>query len=143
MTKRVAELGLAASLALAASWLEFMLPPILPNVPGVKLGLANCVILVLLYRRGIRFALLTDAARCVLAGLLFSGLWGLAYSLSGALTSFAAMALLYKSKRFSILGISVCGGAIHNIAQLSVAALTLGTAELTFRAWFSPLLLTG
>jgi heptaprenyl diphosphate synthase len=142
MSKRIAALGISLALCVAASYVEFLLPPVLPNVPGVKLGLANCIILVLMYRYGTGFALITNIARCALAGILFSGIWGLAYSLGGALVSFAAMAVLRKTQLFSIAGISICGGALHNMAQLAVAALVLDSG-VTFSVLYSPLILTG
>ncbi|MDR0937289.1 MAG: Gx transporter family protein [Oscillospiraceae bacterium] len=142
MSKRIAALGITLALCVAASYVEFLLPPVLPNLPGVKLGLANCVVLVLLYRYGTGFALSVNVVRCVIAGVLFSGIWGLIYSLGGALVSFTAMAALRKTKRFSVLGISICGGATHNMAQLAIAALVLNNAA-TFSVLYAPLLLAG
>ena len=48
-TKRVATLGVIASLALLLSYVEFLLPPLFVAVPGIKLGLPNVAILFVLY----------------------------------------------------------------------------------------------
>ena len=70
--------------------------------------------------------------------MTFGNAYSFAYSLAGAALSLAVMALLRRTGRFSILGVSVAGGVSHNIAQILVAVAALGTGRL---AWYLPALL--
>jgi len=97
--------------------------PILPAIPGIKLGLANLVILTALYMTETKYALIINIVRILLTGFLFTGMTGILYSMAGALLSFLVMCLLKKSSHFSVIGVSLAGGAAHNTGQLSVAVL--------------------
>jgi len=130
--KRIAFCGVLLSAALAVSYIETLIPPFLPSIPGIKLGLANIVTLYLLYCRSAKIAFVVGVLRVILAGLMFSGLWTMLYSLSGMLVSFAAMVLLKKASKFSVIGVSIAGGVAHNMAQLAVAVLTLGNVGLFY-----------
>ena len=70
--------------------------------------------------------------RIVLTGLTFGGLFSMLYSLAGGLLSFVVMALLSRSGRLHIAGVSICGGVMHNIGQLAVAMLVLETVNVWF-----------
>ena len=72
--RRVALTGLMASLALIFSYVEVLFP-FNAGIPGVKLGLANLVPLIILYRLDARYAFAANLIRVILAGLLFSGLF--------------------------------------------------------------------
>lgn len=128
-TKQLARFALLTALALVLSWLEAQLP-VFFAVPGMKLGLANLVVLVTLYLSGSRQALLLNLLRIALAALLFGNTVSLLYSLVGGLLSFLVMALLKKTGRFSQAAVSVAGGISHNVGQLLAAMLLLETAAL-------------
>lgn len=129
MPRKIAMGALMVALSLVLSYLELMLP--LPvAVPGVKIGLANVCVLFMLYAYGARAALCVSVLRVLLAGFLFGSLSALLYALSGALLSLGVMALLRKSRAFSLRGVSVAGGVSHNVAQMAVAALVARTAGL-------------
>ncbi|MDR2664968.1 MAG: Gx transporter family protein, partial [Oscillospiraceae bacterium] len=119
--RRVALLGLSLALGVLAGYVERALPSPVPAVPGIKLGIANIVPLYLMYRAGWRAALGMNVLRCLLAGLLFTGAWGTLYALSGAAASFVAMAAAKRARVFGVIGVSVAGGAAHNLGQLAVA----------------------
>ena len=70
-TRTLCRLALLTGVALVLSYLEGLLPPVVP-LPGVKLGLANLVTLFLLYRVGVAEAALVLAARILLSSLLFA-----------------------------------------------------------------------
>ena len=127
--RRIALSAMLASLALVFSYLEAILPWQSP-VPGVKLGLANLVVLVALYRMDAGYALAAGLVRVLLAGLLFSGLTGMIYSLAGSLLSFAVMLALKRTGLFSVLGVSLAGGVSHNMGQLLAAILTVSSPSL-------------
>ena len=127
--RRVALTGMMASLALIFSYVEVLFP-FNAGIPGVKLGLANLVPLIILYRLDARYAFAANLIRVILAGLLFSGLFAALYSLAGSLTSFLVMYLLKKTRLFSVIGVSTAGGVFHNRGQLIVAMLAVSGPQL-------------
>ena len=127
--RRVALTGLMASLTLIFSYVEVLFP-FNAGIPGVKLGLANLVPLIILYRMDARYAFAANLIRVILAGLLFSGLFAALYSLAGSLTSFLVMYLLKKTRLFSVIGVSTAGGVFHNLGQLIVAMLAVSGPQL-------------
>ena len=127
--RRVALTGMMASLALIFSYVEVLFP-FNAGIPGVKLGLANLVPLIILYRLDARYAFAANLIRVILAGLLFSGLFAALYSLAGSLTSFLVMYLLKKTHLFSVIGVSTAGGVFHNLGQLTVAMLAVSGPQL-------------
>ncbi len=120
ISKKIALCAVLATLALMFSYIE-MLFPLSIAIPGVKIGIANIVVIVALYLFDIKYALVVNIVRIAMAGLLFTGLFGALFALSGALLSMIIMALLKKSGMFSIIGVSMAGGAAHNLAQISLA----------------------
>ena len=139
--QQLAAIGMLSALALVLSFLESLIP-FQPGLPGIKLGLANLVIVFALYRMNVHSALLINTVRILLAGLLFSGLFGLLYSAAGAAASLAAMTLLLQINRkreqvgksilFSIFGVSMTGGVFHNLGQLLVAILFFSSLNLIY-----------
>ena len=123
---RVAVFGVFTALALIFSYVELLLP-INFGIPGAKLGLANLVIIIVLYKTDWKEALLLSVVRIVLAGFLFGNLFGILYSLAGGILSLAVMALLKRSGAFSIIGVSMAGGVSHNVGQLIMAMLVVET----------------
>ena len=122
--KRVATAALLVTLSLIFSYVEALIPSFVA-IPGIKLGLANLVILVALYELDIRYAFSINVLRIIISGLLFSGLFGIIYSMAGGLLSLFVMWLLKKTNLFSVIGISMAGGVFHNIGQLLVAAFLI------------------
>lgn len=134
---KVAKYGLFAALALMMSYVEMLLPiPLL--MPGMKLGLANVIMVVVLYDMDAKSAFFISLVRVMLAGLLFQGFAGLLYSLAGAFCSWLIMVLLKKSKHLSIVGVSVAGGVFHNVGQILVAAAVVENIKM---AYYLPVLL--
>ena len=127
----VSETALLASLALIFSYVEVLFP-FQAGIPGVKLGLANLVIVIALYKMSPKQAVMVNVIRVVMAGLLFSGLFGMLYSLAGSLVSFLVMRLLQKTDRFSVIGVSMAGGVAHNLGQLVIAMLLVSNAKLFY-----------
>ncbi|MBO5279812.1 MAG: Gx transporter family protein [Clostridia bacterium] len=131
-TKKVAFLGLSASLALLLSWIEFLLPPLYAAVPGIKIGLPNVVILVVLYLVGTKEAAAVSLVRLCVSSLLFGNPVMFVYSAAGAVLSLLLMILLKKLDRLSTVGVSVAGGVAHNIGQTVVAMLLLDTPQIAY-----------
>ena len=124
--RRPALLGMLLALALVLGWVEHLLP-VFVSVPGVKLGLANIVVVFALYKLGRGSALLLSCAKVLLSAMLFGGLSGLLYSAAGAALSYLVMLLLHRRKSLSPIGVSAAGGAAHVTAQLGVAILLTAT----------------
>ena len=161
--RRMVELGFLLALALILSYVETLIPFSF-GIPGIKLGLPNLIVMLLLYDQpktgsdlakqgsravneqvrhrffpnGAREALLVNALRIILSGVLFSDLYTIVYALSGAAFSFLAMLIGKKCGRFSMIGVSVLGGVFHNIGQIIVAMLVVETFAV---AYYSPFLI--
>ena len=140
VAKTVSHIALLTSLALIFSYVEAIIP-YNPAIPGIKLGIANVVTVIALYKFGWKDAACVSVLRIVLAGLLFNGVFGMLYSLAGASVSFLGMLLLKKSKIFSIVGVSMAGGVLHNLGQLLVAAALI--EDLRIFLYFPVLLFSG
>lgn len=132
VTKRVAFFGLCTAVAMVLAYVELLLPPVFVAVPGIKLGLPNILIIFMLYRFGWRSAATISLVRIALVSLLFGNTMTLAYSLAGAVLSLAVMAFLKRMNFLSTVGVSVAGGVFHNVGQILMAMLLLGTAELGY-----------
>ena len=138
--QRIAHIALMTSLALIFSYVEAIIP-YNPGIPGIKLGIANVVTVIALYKFGWKDAASVSILRIVLAGFLFNGMFGMLYALAGALVSFIGMLLLKKTNLFSIAGVSMAGGVLHNLGQLIVAAALIEDLRMFF--YFPVLLFSG
>ena len=90
MKRRVSYLGLFLALALVFSYIENLIPFFF-GVPGMKLGLTNAVILLVLYSLGTKDAYLVSVLRVILAGFMFGNAFSIIYSLAGGLLSLTVM----------------------------------------------------
>ena len=118
---RVAQLGLFTAAALILSYVESLLPPIWAAVPGIKVGLPNIIIILILYKAGFKAAAAVSLIRVSIVALLFGSVMTLAYSLAGAILSLTLMALCKRFDLFSTVGVSIVGGVSHNLGQILVA----------------------
>ena len=126
-TRKIAYLGVFLALALILSYVESLIPFYF-GIPGVKLGLTNLIVVVMLYCTGTKEAFGVSVARILLAGFLFSIL----YSLAGGVLSFIVMCLLKKTGRFHVISVSVTGGISHNLGQLIAAAFVVETYDIFY-----------
>ena len=131
-SKTISFLGLCTALALVLAYLEAIIPPVFPSVPGIKMGLPNIVLIFVLYRKGGGAAMVVSMLRIVLVSMLFGNGMSLLYSLAGGLLSMAVMILLKRSNLLSTVGVSVAGGVMHNVGQILMAMLLLETSELIY-----------
>lgn len=127
--QRVTWSAILASAALMLSYIEAIIP-ISVGVPGVKLGLANLVILIALYEMNFLSALSVNLIRILLSGLLFSGIFAMLYSLAGGILSLLVMALLKKTNKFSMIGVSMAGSVTHNFGQILVASAVVSNIHM-------------
>lgn len=137
---KAAYFGVFTALALILSYVESLIP-ISFGIPGIKLGLANLLIVVFLYKRNWKEAFLLSVVRILLAGFMFSNLFSILYSLAGGSLSLFVMAILKKQRSFSVVGVSVAGGITHNMGQLLVAMMVVETYRVGY--YFPVLLIAG
>lgn len=114
-------LAMLSTIALTIFVAESMLPPLAP-IPGIKLGLANVVTLILLVCFNERDALLVLFVRILLGSICAGQLMSFMYSLCGGLLCFLTMAVINRllKKRFIFIT-SVFGALAHNVGQIGVA----------------------
>lgn len=129
--KKVPVLGMFIALALVMSYIESILPLNI-GIPGAKIGLPNIVIIIALYKAGEKQASIISIVRIFLAGFLFGNMFGIVYSVMGAIFSLGIMILLKKKTDFSVYGVSMAGGIMHNVGQIVTAMLVLETKELVY-----------
>lgn len=120
----VAKFGLLLALAVLFGYVEAIIPVPMP-VPGMKLGLANIVIVTILYLSGWKQAMIISMFRVVIIGVLFGNLFSIAYGLAGTVLSLIGMTLLRKTGKFSVLSVSAAGGLLHNCGQILVAVIVV------------------
>ena len=131
--RKMAILGILTAAAIIISIIESFIPSV--GIPGVKLGLANILVLITLYELGIADAIFVNLSRVLLTGLLRGTIFtmGFLMSLTGAVLSMGIMILFYLLiKKFSIVGVSVVGAIFHVIGQILIAMAFLGTAYIVF-----------
>lgn len=131
--QKMALLSVLTAAAIVIAIIESFIPSIW--IPGVKLGLANIVILVILYEIGIIEAILVNLLRVFLVGLLRGTFLSMGFymSLTGAVLSLAVMIVFYLIiKKFSIVAVSVMGSIFHIFGQILIAIIFLGTASVLY-----------
>lgn len=133
-------LGLTIALAMIMSYIEALVP-LSFAVPGIKMGLANIVIIFVLYKIGTKEAILVSLIRVILVSLLFSNVMAMAYSIAGAVLSLGIMWILKKTDKFSVIGVSIAGGIMHNVGQIIMAVILLGTEQIAL--YLPVLIITG
>lgn len=139
-TRQITELGLLLALSLVLAYLESLLP-VMVAVPGVKLGLANIITMLVLYRGGGKPAFFFMALRVVMAGFLFSGVSGIIYSFAGGMCCVAVMCLTKRLPFFSVVGVSITGALAHNLGQILIAWFVMKNAHILY--YFPVLAISG
>ena len=125
-TRRLTYLALTVSFALMLSFIESRIPAFVA-IPGIKMGLANIAVIFTLYKFGIKEAAAVSLVRVALVSMLFGTPISMLYSIAGAVLSLAAMYLLKRFTPLSEIAVSVIGGVSHNVGQIIMASIMLGT----------------
>ena len=132
--------AILAALAMIFSYIEFLVP-FSVGIPGVKLGIANLVIVIALYALDFRYAFTINIVRILLNGFMFTGVFAMLYALSGGILSILVMGILKKTDKFSMVGVSMAGGVAHNLGQLIIAAIMVENLKMFL--YFPVLLFSG
>lgn len=136
-TKKLTLFSLLLACALIFSFVESLFP--LDFIaPGIKIGLANSVCLLLICAKHYKTAAFVNFCRIILSCLLFSNPLSLIYALSGAVLSYIIMLFATKIKLLGIIGVSVLGAVFHNLAQITAAFFIV---ESTGIFYYLPILL--
>ena len=130
---KIALLGILTAATIVIAIAESFIPSI--GIPGVKLGLANIMILIILYELGIVEAIGVNVARVFVVGLVRGTLFSMGFfmSLTGAAASLTIMIIFYLFiKKFSIIAVSVVGSLFHVSGQIVVAMIYMGTVYVVY-----------
>ncbi len=130
-SKKIALYGLLVALAFILSYIESLFP-VSTAIPGIKLGLANLVVITALYKIGIKEAFALSVLRIILVGFTFGSPSTMLFSLAGGLLSWLLMVIFQKTKLFSMVGVSILGGIAHNIGQIAVAILVVENIDIIY-----------
>lgn len=121
---KITFLGLFTAMALILSFLETLIPNIVP-IPGFKIGLANFAVLMALYLYGFKEAVIVDLVRILLSAILFGSFFSFFYALSGAALALTIELIIKKTDKFSPVGVSVFGAIFHNLGQFLLAGFII------------------
>lgn len=141
-TKKIVVLALLTAQAIVLSIVENWIP--LPvALPGIKLGLANIIVLTTIVLFGLKDALVIVFIRTILSSFFTGGFTVFMFSISGGILSILVMNFLYKKmfKVFSIMGISIAGAVMHNLGQLLMASIVM--KDFSVMTYLPLLLLSG
>ena len=127
--QRIALSGLLTSLMLVFGLIERQFP-LTAAIPGVKLGLANSVLLYSLYMLGVKQSFILMLLKALMSWLIYTNMNAMFYSLGGGLLSLIAMILLSRVSGVSIIGVSALGAVFFNVGQILVAVVMLNTPQL-------------
>lgn len=124
----VVKLSILVACACVLQVAESLLPH---PLPGVRLGLANIITLIVLVDTGFKDAMKVALLRVLIGSLILGTFLTPAFvlSLSGSVMSTFLMGLCYKLStstlkiRLSLVGISIVGSLSHNLVQLAVVYL--------------------
>jgi len=130
-SKKIALYGLFISLAFIFSYIESLIPIPFP-VPGIKLGLANLVVVVAMYGIGMKESFVLSMVRILLVGFTFRDPSTLLFSFAGGIFSWLMMAVFKKLRLFSMVGVSIIGGIAHNIGQIIVAVIYVSNTGIIY-----------
>lgn len=96
-----------------------------PFLPGIKIGIANVIILVSLLKTNFKESLTITIIKSLIVGLLFGGITSFIIGGISTVLSFLSMYILYYiyQNKLNIISISVVGGFIHINSQLIIIRL--------------------
>jgi len=131
--KKITRLAMLLGISVVLNIIESFLPMVNGTIPGLKLGLANAITLIVLYLFSFKDALFLSLSRVLIIGILRTGIFSISFffSLGGALLSAVVMATAKKT-RLSIVGASIIGSISHSIGQILIAVLLLNNFYIVY-----------
>lgn len=129
--RRVCLYAILSAVCLSLGYLESLVP-LTFIAPGVKIGLANTVCLILAAKMDIKGAFFVNTVRILLSGLLFGSIISLSFSLTAGVISLGSVCILRRLKVFSLIGVSTIAAVVHNLVQMAVAVCIMGVGSLYY-----------
>lgn len=124
-TRKITTLALLATIALTIFMIEAAIPVPVP-IPGVKLGLANIVTLLVISRYNAKDAALVLAVRIILASVFAGQMVSFLYSVCGGFLCLLVMAFFNRLLQGKFIYLtSILGAIAHNIGQICAAYFVL------------------
>lgn len=131
-TKDITTISALTAMSIVIGILESLITPVGDILPGLKLGLANVIIVFALYKYNFSKALMISIIRVFIVALLRSGFgFNFFFSLGGALLSIIVMALAKKT-HLSLIGVSILGSISHSIGQVLIGMLILKNSNIIY-----------
>ena len=124
--RQITTMGMLVALAMVLGFVETLIPISL-GIPGMKLGLANIVVVIALFLFDVKTAVVVSILRIILIAMTFGNMSMMFYSIAGASLSLLSMVTVSKIKSFSLIGVSIIGGIMHNVGQIICAAFVVRT----------------
>lgn len=140
MKKKTAYLGLLCAAAIILGYVESLFP-IFAGVPGMKIGLPNLAVVMVLYLFSWKEAMAVSFVRILVIGFLFGNGFSIAFSLAGGILSLFCMEGARRFLKLSCTGVSMMGGVSHNLGQILVAMFVVENIRVGY--YFSVLAVTG
>lgn len=128
---RIAFLGMFIAIAMVLSYVESLIP-LSFAVPGIKLGLANMVTIIVIFKMRVADAWIVAIVRVILSSILFGNMTVMLYSLAGAFASLMVMTIFRRINFFSMVGVSILGAVCHNAGQIATAAWLLRNSSIFY-----------
>lgn len=124
--KRLMIIAMMLALAIIVNYMESFIPVF---IPGVRLGLANVIILIMLYEFKFYESLLVDLLRILVVSFIRGTFLSPVFfmSLAGGMLSFIGMLLFSKIKIFTSVGVSAVGAILHTIGQIAALIVITNT----------------
>ena len=131
--KKYMRLVMLLSMSIVLSIIESFIPLFNGFIPGLKLGLANIVVLIVLYKYSFKDVLFVSILRVIVVGIMRTGLFSVNFffSLSGALFSSVSM-FLFKKTNLSMIGVSVVGSIFHSVGQILISIIFLSNGNMIY-----------
>lgn len=137
--KKFTRLSMLLALCVVLNIIESFIPIFNGSIPGLKLGLANVIVVIVLYLYSFKDAVYISILRVFIVGILRTGLFSMTFffSLGGAILSILIMFLAKKTK-LSVIGVSILGSISHSVGQILIAILIINNVNV---AYYTPWLL--
>ena len=129
--RRICLYAILSAVCLVLGYIESLVP-LTFIAPGVKIGLANTVCLILAAKMDIKGAFLVNTTRILLSSMLFGSVISLSFSLIAGVVSLGSVCILRRLKIFSIIGVSTIAAVVHNLVQMAVAVCIMGVGSLYY-----------
>lgn len=135
--KKISRLAMLLAISVVLNIIESFLPIFNGIIPGLKIGLANIVILIVIYSYGFKEALTISILRVFLVGILRTGLFSMSFffSLGGSLLSVLLMCLVKKITKLSMIGVSIIGSISHTLGQIIIAIIFYNLNMIYYMSW--------